>query len=78
MPLLQLAIGAIAESSRDVEPEVWRRMMSVLIDGLRAESATTELEPPALEPDAAPGRDGVLRARRAGAGGRLATDASGA
>ena len=46
-----MAIGAIAESSRDVSPDVWRRMMSVVIDGLRAESATTELEPPALEPD---------------------------
>ena len=51
LPLLQMAIGAIAESSRDVSPDVWRRMMSVLIDGLRAESATTELAPPPLKPE---------------------------
>ena len=49
LPLLQLAIGTIAESSRDVAPDVWRRMMTVVLDGLRAECARSELVTPALE-----------------------------
>ena len=44
--MLQLAIGTIAESSRDIAPDVWRRMMTLVIDGLRAERAQSELEPP--------------------------------
>ena len=48
MPLIQLAIGTIAESSRDVAPDVWRRLMTVVLDGLRADCATTELTPTAL------------------------------
>ena len=51
LPLIQLAIGTIAESSRDIAPDVWRRMMTVVIDGLRAERAQSELEPPALDQD---------------------------
>src|SRR4051812_13211626 len=43
LPLIQLAIGTIAESSRDVAPDVWRRLMTVVFDGLRAESARSEL-----------------------------------
>jgi AcrR family transcriptional regulator len=49
LPLIQLAIGTIAESSRDVAPDVWRRMMTVVVDGLRAESARSELVSPALD-----------------------------
>jgi AcrR family transcriptional regulator len=53
LPLIQLAIGTIAESSRDIAPEVWRRMMTVVLDGLRAECAATELASPALEQEQA-------------------------
>jgi AcrR family transcriptional regulator len=49
LPLIQLAIGTIAESSRDVAPDVWRRMMAVVVDGLRAECARSELDTPALD-----------------------------
>jgi AcrR family transcriptional regulator len=53
LPLIQLAIGTIAESSRDIAPDVWRRLMTVLIDGLRAECARSELIPRALDQDQA-------------------------
>jgi AcrR family transcriptional regulator len=49
LPLIQLAIGTIADASRDVAPDVWRRMMTIVIDGLRAESAQSELVSPALD-----------------------------
>jgi AcrR family transcriptional regulator len=48
LQLIQLAIGTIGESSRDVAPDVWRRMMTVVVDGLRAECARSELVFPAL------------------------------
>ena len=53
LPMIQLAIGTIAESSRDVAPDVWRRMMTLVIDGLRAERAQSELDAPALDQDQA-------------------------
>ena len=53
LPLIQLAVGTIAESSRDIAPDVWRRMMTLVIDGLRAERARSELQPPALDQDQA-------------------------
>jgi AcrR family transcriptional regulator len=49
LPLIQLAIGTIAEASRDVAPDVWRRTMTVVVDGLRADCARSELVSPALD-----------------------------
>ena len=49
LPLIQLAIGTIAESSRDVAPDVWRRTMTIVLDGLRADCARSELVAPALD-----------------------------
>jgi AcrR family transcriptional regulator len=51
LPLIQLAIGTIAESSRDVAPDAWRRTMTLVLDGLRAAHATGELPVPALDPE---------------------------
>jgi hypothetical protein len=53
LPLIQLAIGTIAESSRDVAPDVWRRIMTLVVDGLRAECARSELDAPALDQEQA-------------------------
>jgi AcrR family transcriptional regulator len=53
LPLIQLAIGTIAESSRDIAPNVWRRMMSLVFDGLRAECARSQLDSPALDQEQA-------------------------
>jgi AcrR family transcriptional regulator len=53
LPLIQLAIGTIAESSRDIAPEVWRRMMTLVLDGLRPECARSQLVSPALDEEQA-------------------------
>ena len=49
LPLIQLAIGTVAEASRDVAPDVWRRTMTLVLDGLRADSARSDLVSPALD-----------------------------
>ena len=53
IPMIQLAIGTIAEASRDIAPDAWRRMMTLVIDGLRTDRVQSELEPPALDQDQA-------------------------
>ena len=37
MPLIQLMVGALVDYTRAVDPEVWRRLFTVVIDGLRAQ-----------------------------------------
>ena len=50
LPILQLAAGAIADATRDVAPDVWRRTLTLVLDGLRpARSGTTPLPEPALD-----------------------------
>jgi hypothetical protein len=39
-----------ADYTAHVEPEIWRRLLSVIIDGLRARPAQTPLLPAALTP----------------------------
>lgn len=53
LALIQLAIGTIADLSRDIAPDVWRRAMTLVLDGLRAECARSELVDPALDPEQA-------------------------
>jgi hypothetical protein len=33
--MLQLMVGAIVDCTRNVEPELWRRFLGLLLDGLR-------------------------------------------
>jgi hypothetical protein len=35
LPLLQHAIGEVADYTREVSPEAWRRIMLIALDGLR-------------------------------------------
>jgi AcrR family transcriptional regulator len=49
LQLIQLAIGTISETSRDVAPDAWRRTMTLVLDGLRAAHAHGELPVPALD-----------------------------
>lgn len=51
MPLVQMMVGAIVDATRDVRPDAWRRMLGIVLDGLRADAATTPLEGPALQDD---------------------------
>lgn len=48
LPLLQLMLGSLTECTRAVEPEIWRRYLGIVIDGLR----TRRDEPSPLAQDA--------------------------
>ena len=38
--MIQFMLGAVIDRSRDVEPELWRRYLRLLLDGLRPDAAT--------------------------------------
>ena len=42
MPLVQLMVSAISDGARDVDPELWRRFLQIVLQGMRANP-----EPPA-------------------------------
>ena len=50
MPLIQVMLGTIADSARDVRPDLWRRYLDFMLDGLRAEPRRA-IEPPPEPPD---------------------------
>jgi AcrR family transcriptional regulator len=52
--LIRAMLGAAADVARDVEPEAWRRMLAIVVDGLRAGGPRTELGAAAIG-DRAPG-----------------------
>jgi AcrR family transcriptional regulator len=35
LPLMQMMLGSLSECTRDVDPEIWRRFLGILTDGLR-------------------------------------------
>jgi AcrR family transcriptional regulator len=39
-PLIAMMLGAVMDRSRDVEPELWRRFLGLILDGLRPAAAT--------------------------------------
>jgi AcrR family transcriptional regulator len=55
VPLIQFMIASMAERTRDVKPEAWRRYLEIVIDGLHAQRDGTTplgaapLDPPDLE-----------------------------
>jgi AcrR family transcriptional regulator len=52
IPLIEFMVSAAAEYALVVRPEIWRRYLALVIDGLRPDRAgTTELPEPALTPD---------------------------
>jgi AcrR family transcriptional regulator len=56
-PIIQLMLTAVIEYAGDVAPDVWRRYLAIMLDGLRAEAARTPLAPVALTDDQL---DGVM------------------
>ena len=51
IPLLQLMLGSLSECTRDVDPELWRRYLDIVVDGLRTRrDGHCELERAALTP----------------------------
>jgi AcrR family transcriptional regulator len=51
LPLIQVMLGGSVDFTRDVEPEAWRRLFAIIVDGLRAREPLTPLEVPALSSD---------------------------
>src|SRR4051795_31107 len=39
-PLIAMMLGAVMDRSREVEPELWRRFLGLILDGLRPDAAT--------------------------------------
>jgi len=53
LAVIQMMIGAVAEYTQDVRPELWRRYVGMLLDGLRADTdQKCPLLPEALDMDA--------------------------
>ncbi|MEY2516370.1 MAG: hypothetical protein QOJ89_3728 [bacterium] len=48
IPLLQLMLGSLSECTRNADPEVWRRFLGIITDGLR----TSRAQPNTLACDA--------------------------
>lgn len=51
VPLIHVMLGGIVDFTRDVDPDTWRRVLAIIVDGLRARESLTPLEAPALELD---------------------------
>jgi AcrR family transcriptional regulator len=50
--LIQFGLGSVAEYTADVQPDAWRRMLGLVIDGLRVHrDAPSSLVAPALDTD---------------------------
>lgn len=51
IPLLHFAVGFVADKTRDVAPDYWERMVTILLDGLRVHrDAPTPMTAPHLTP----------------------------
>jgi hypothetical protein len=46
MPLVLWAGGRVVQATADVEPDLWRRHLGLVLDGLRADAATPLPRPP--------------------------------
>jgi hypothetical protein len=49
-PLISFMVGAVMDRSRDVEPDLWRRYLQLVLDGLRP-CAASPLPIEALSPE---------------------------
>ncbi|MGZ6708331.1 MAG: TetR/AcrR family transcriptional regulator [Solirubrobacteraceae bacterium] len=66
MPLITLMIGSVMDITQDIRPDTWRRLLGIVIDGLRAApDVATPLPVPPLELDEVQKAMGTARARRA-------------
>ena len=52
VPMIQIMLATVMDFTAEVAPETWRRMLGIVLDGLRADGGgPTELSAPALDPD---------------------------
>jgi AcrR family transcriptional regulator len=40
MPLLQIMLGSVIDASSEVAPDLWRRCLGIMLDGIRTDGAT--------------------------------------
>jgi AcrR family transcriptional regulator len=45
LPIIQLMLSTVIDGARDVEPELWRRYLQIVIQGLRADPGPPEILP---------------------------------
>ena len=52
IPLISIMIGAVVDYAGDMQPDIWRRFLAIIIDGLRAGTPeATPMQSAALTPD---------------------------
>jgi AcrR family transcriptional regulator len=47
--LLQMMVGTVADVTTETQPELWRRFLNLMLDGMRADGRRTPLPEPPLE-----------------------------
>lgn len=57
LPIIQLILSTVIDAARDVEPDLWRRYLGIVIRGLATSPDETPLSPEPLDPD---GVDAVM------------------
>jgi AcrR family transcriptional regulator len=45
VPMINVMVGTIADASRDISPDLWRRYLALMLDGLRAEGPRPDTLP---------------------------------
>jgi AcrR family transcriptional regulator len=73
LSLLLWSFGPLIDATAEVAPNAWRRHLHWLLDGLRSESATPEVEPPLSEEQL----NAAMQALRAHRLGRRSTSSGG-
>jgi AcrR family transcriptional regulator len=54
IPLIQLMVGTVIDTARDIEPDLWRRYLAIVLDGIRAgRDGAGPLPEPPLDPGTA-------------------------
>jgi AcrR family transcriptional regulator len=52
VPMINLCVGLIADRTRDIAPDYWERVLTILIDGISAQGRTTPMPVAPLEREA--------------------------
>jgi AcrR family transcriptional regulator len=52
VPMLNLCVGLIADRTRDIAPDYWERVLTILIDGISAQGRTTPMPVSQLDREA--------------------------
>jgi AcrR family transcriptional regulator len=52
VPMLNLCLGLIADRTRDIAPDYWQRVMTIVLDGISAKGPTTPMPAEPLDRDA--------------------------